>query len=192
MTTAIDRIITDHQHMVRLLDYLDYEVAGYREGSDHTPRLNIIIEALDYLHNYPDAFHHPLESRLMARLRPRLANRDERSQFDQIEAQHRQITEMTRMLVDSFHMIAADQVVPINPLLAEYSLYSELQRKHMVLENHFMIPAMQSLLTTDDLKLVENDLKQMSDPLFGVHLWEAYEDLYRYITERENAVEPIL
>ncbi len=73
--------------------------------------------------------------------------------------------------------------------MAEYTLYSELQREHMELENHFMIPAMQSLLTTDDLVLVDNDLKQMSDPLFGSHLWEVYEDLYRYVTEREGNLE---
>ena len=191
MMTVIDRIIKDHQHMARLLDYLDYEVTGYREGSEHAPQLNIIIEALDYMHNYPDAFHHPLESRLMARLRPRLGNKEERLQFDMIEEQHKQITAMTQKLVESFNTVASDSVVPINLLLAEYTLYSELQREHMDLENKFMIPAMQSLLTTDDLVLVDNDLKQMSDPLFGSHLWEAYEDLYQYVIERESTLEPV-
>ncbi|WP_419835812.1 hemerythrin domain-containing protein [Endozoicomonas atrinae] len=192
MTTVIDRIIKDHQHMARLLDYLDYEVSGYREGSEHNPQLNIIIEALDYMHNYPDAFHHPLESRLMARLRPRLASKEERIQFDMIEDQHRQISAMTQKLVEAFNTVASDQVVPINLLLAEYTLYSELQREHMELENQFMIPAMQALLTVDDLVLVDNDLKQMSDPLFGSHLWEVYQDLYSYVTERENALEPVV
>lgn len=192
MTTVIDRIIKDHQHMARLLDYLDYEVSGYREGSEHNPQLNIIIEALDYMHNYPDAFHHPLESRLMARLRPRLASKEKRIQFDLIEDQHRQITAMTQRLVEAFNTVASDQVIPMNLLLAEYTLYSELQREHMELENQCMIPAMQSLLTVDDLALVDNDLKQMSDPLFGSHLWGVYQNLYRYVTERENGVEPVI
>ncbi|WP_257263037.1 hemerythrin domain-containing protein [Endozoicomonas sp. ONNA2] len=192
MTTVIDRIIKDHQHMARLLDYLDYEVSGFRKGSEHNPDLKIIIEALDYMHNYPDAFHHPLESRLMARLRPRLSTKEERFQFDLIEDQHRQITAMTHRLVEAFHTVALDQGVPTNLLLAEYTLYSELQREHMRLENQCMIPAMQSLLTVDDLVLVDNDLKQMSDPLFGSHLWEVYQDLYRYVTEREKGLEPVI
>lgn len=189
MTTVIDRIINDHQHMARLLGCLDHEVAGYREGNDHSPQLSIILEALDYLHNYPDAFHHPLESRLMARLKPRLTNKEERLQFDMIEDQHKQITAMTQKLVGDFTTVASDRIVPINLLLAEYTLYSDLQKQHMRLENRYMIPAMKALLTPEDLALVEDDLKQMADPLFGSHLWEAYEDLYQYVVNWEEAGE---
>lgn len=191
MTTVIDRIVDDHQHMSRLLKCLDHEVAGYREDTDYTPKLDIILEALDYMHNYPDAFHHPLESRLMARLRPRLGGRQERIRFDLIEEQHKQITALTQKLIDEFNTIASDQVIPVNLLLAEYSLYSELQKDHMRQENTYMIPVMQELLTKEDLAVIEDDLRQMSDPLFGSHLWEAYQDLYRYVIEWENEREEL-
>ncbi len=189
MATVIDRIINDHQHLIRLLKFLDYEVAGYREDTDYRPQLSIILEALDYMHHYPDAFHHPLESRLMARLRARLNDREERLQFELIEDQHKQITAMTQKLIEDFTTIASDQVISINQLLAEYSVYSELQKEHMKIENAHMIPAMKQLLTPEDLTFVEDDLKQMSDPLFGSHLWEAYDDLYQYILKREKDVQ---
>ena len=185
MTTVIDRIIHDHQHIARLLNCLDSEVAGYREENDRNPKVTIILEALDYLHNYPDAFHHPLESRLMARLRPRLTSRQDRVQFDLLEEQHKQITALTQKLINNFSTIASDQVIPINLLLAEYALYSELQKDHMEVENAYMIPAMNNLLTEEDLAVVEDDLRQMSDPLFGSHLWEAYHELYDYVMEWE-------
>ena len=164
MATVIDRIINDHQHLSRLLKCLDHEVAGYREETDHSPQLTIIIEALDYMHHYPDAFHHPLESRLMARLRAKLTGRDERIQFDKLEEQHKQIATMTQKLMDDFNTIAADQVISINQLLASYTLYSDLQKEHMRVENSCMIPAMKELLTPEDLAIVEDDLRQMSDP----------------------------
>ena len=192
MTTVIDRIINDHQHIERLLNCLDSEVAGYREDTQHIPNLAVILEALDYLHNYPDAFHHPLESRLMARLRPRLTSREDRVQFDLIEDQHKQINALTQKLINEFNTIASDQIVPINLLLAEYALYSELQKDHMDIENTYMIPAMQKLLTPEDLAIVEDDLRQMSDPLFGSHLWEAYQDLYDYVVEWESEKEDTL
>ena len=192
MKTVIDRIIDDHHHMARLLNCLDYEVAGYREETDYRPKLSIILEALDYMHNYPDAFHHPLESRLMARLRPRLKCREDRIQFDLIEDQHKQICALTQKLSNDFNTIASDQVIPINLLLAEYSLYSELQKEHMQLENDHMIPAMQELLTPEDLASVEDDLRQMSDPLFGSYLWDAYHDLYHYVVEWEAEREAIV
>ena len=189
MSNVIDRIINDHKHLTRLLNCLDYEVAGYREDTDYSPQLSIILEGLDYMHHYPDAFHHPLESRLMSRLRAKLTGRFERVQFDMIEDQHKQITAMTQKLIENFNTIAADQVIPINQLLSEYALYSELQKEHMNIENTHMIPAMQSLLEPEDLAIVEDDLKQMIDPLFGSHLWEAYEDLYEYILEREADIQ---
>ncbi|OED41392.1 hypothetical protein ACH42_14075 [Endozoicomonas sp. (ex Bugula neritina AB1)] len=192
MPTVIDRIINDHQHLTRLLKCLDYEIAGYREETNYTPQLPIIIEALDYMHHYPDAFHHPLESRLMARLRAKLTGRNERIQFDMIEEQHKQITAMTQKLIDDFNTIASDQIISINQLLAEYALYSELQKDHMENENRYMIPAMKELLTPEDLAIVEDDFKQMSDPLFGSHLWEAYEGLYKYILEKEEEVHGAL
>ena len=186
METVIDRIINDHQHLTRLLKCLDHEIAGYREETDHSPELSIILEALEYMHSYPDAFHHPLESRLMSRLRAKLTGRHERIQFDMIEDQHKQITAMTQKLIEDFTTIASDQVISINQLLSEYTLYSDLQKEHMHIENTHMIPAMQKLLTSEDLAIVADDLKQMSDPLFGSHLWEAYEDLYEYILEKEK------
>ena len=185
--TVIDRIIKDHQHMSRLLDYLDREMSCYREDSRRSPRLNCIQEALDYLYKYPDAFHHPLESCLMARLRPRLERNEDRIQFDLIEDQHQQITALTQKLNEDFARIASDAVMPANLLLAEYALYSELQRDHMAQENRFMIPAMQALLNEDDLAQVEDDLKQTTDPLFGTHLWETYENLYQHLIEQENS-----
>ena len=189
MTTAIDRIVNDHQHMVRVLDYLDYQLSGYREGNERRPSLKIIIDALNYLHHYPDVFHHPLESKLITRLKPRLTSREQRVKLELIEAQHRQMVPMTAKLLAGFNAVASGQIMPINLLLANYTLYSDLQREHMALENQFLIPALESMLVPEDLLLVDDDLKQVPDPLFGVHLWTTYKRLYHHVLEWEDCVE---
>ena len=189
MTTAIDRIVNDHQHMARLLDYLDYQMSGYREGSERRPQLKVIIDALDYLHHYPDTFHHPLESRLIARLKPRLASREQRVKLELIEAQHQQMMPMTARLLAGFNAVATGQVMPINLLLANYTFYSDLQREHMALENQFLIPALESMLLPEDLVQADDDLKQIPDPLFGPHLWLNYKRLYQHVLEWEGRVE---
>ena len=183
MSELIDRLISDHRHITRLLNCLDKEVAGYREGNDHSPKLDVILDALDYLHNYPDSFHHPLESRLIARLRPRITSMEDKEILELIEEQHQQIHGLTTTLLERFQNISTDHVVPISPLLADYQRYADLQREHMKTENLHMIPAMQRLLTSDDLNLVHDALQENPDPLFGAHIWESYEDLYRFVTE---------
>ena len=189
MTTAIDRIVNDHQHMARLLDYLDYQMSGYREGSERRPQLKVIIDALDYLHHYPDAFHHPLESKLIARLKPRLASREQRVKLELIEAQHQQMMPMTARLLAGFNAVATGQVMPINLLLANYTFYSDLQREHMALENQFLIPALESMLLPEDLVQADDDLKQIPDPLFGAHVWTTYKRLYQHVLVWEGRVE---
>ena len=92
-------------------------------------------------------------------------------------------------LIEGFNTIASDQVISMNQLLSDYSLYSTLLKEHLRLETNYMVPAMKALLTKDDLAIVEDDLKQMSDPLFGAHTWEVYEGLYNYITEYELEAE---
>ena len=103
MTTVIDRIVCDHEHLARLLEYLDHEVAGYREETNYEPQLPIILETLEYLHHYPDAFHHPLESRLVARLRAKMPSRSMRLKLDIIEDQHSDISELTSKLIEGFN-----------------------------------------------------------------------------------------
>lgn len=186
MSSLINRISTDHEHLLRLLECLDFEVSGYREDSQHTPKLSIILDALDYLHNYPDSFHHPLESRLLSRLRPRLSDAEARSIFEQIEVEHEEIGILTTRLINTFKNIEQDQVVPVNQLLSDCQRYSELQRQHIRKENRVMLPAMKEYLEESDYELVEEALKENPDPLFGSHVWESYEALYQHILQSQS------
>ena len=186
MSKLIDRIIKDHEHLTRLLVCLDKEVAGYKEGATKRPRLSIIIDALDYLHNYPDSFHHPLESRLIARLRPRITDNNMRKRLDEIEAQHQEINSLTNLLIEKFESIQNDQIIPIDILLSDYQRYADLQKQHLKIENTWMIPMMKELLTEEDMAAVKDILDDHPDPLFGAYLWNTYQNLYRFIMDVEK------
>ncbi|WP_257274924.1 MULTISPECIES: hemerythrin domain-containing protein [unclassified Endozoicomonas] len=181
MSLLINRLVKDHEHLLRLLDCLDHEVSGYKDESEHTPRLWLILDALDYLHNYPDSFHHPLESRLLSRLRPRLTDASQRAVMAEVEAEHKEIRQFTTSLIERFSALSMDQVIPVNQLLADYQKYVELQRAHIKKENRVLIPAMKAILTEEDFKQVNEALKVTPDPLFGSHTWESYENLYQFV-----------
>ena len=191
MSKLIDRIVKDHEHLTRLLVCLDKEVSGYKEGATRRPRLSMIIDALDYLHNYPDSFHHPLESRLIARLRPRISDCKIRKRLDEIEAQHQEINSLTNMLIEKFESIQNDQIIPVDILLTDYQRYADLQKQHLRIENTWLIPMMKELLTEDDMAVANDILDDHPDPLFGAYLWNTYEDLHRFImnVEQEQAVD---
>ena len=190
MSKLIDRIIKDHGHLMRLLACLDEEISGYREGATRRPRISIIVDALEYLHNYSDSFHHPLESRLIARLRPSITSLKTRKRLDEIEAQHQEVNSITDRLIEKFEAIRNDQIVPIGPLLADYQCYADIQKQHIKIENTWMIPTMIKLLTEDDIASVNDILDDHPDPLFVAYLWNAYEDLYLFIKGIEGQQAP--
>ena len=181
MKPLIERLIVDHEHTLRLLACLEHELKGYREDAEYAPKLAIIIDALDYLHNYPDSFHHPLETRLMSRLRPRITESGLRKYIDEIEQEHDDIAGLTINLIKQFKVISSDQVVPLTPLLEAAHRYISVQRQHIQTENRVLIPAIQVYLTEDDYQYVASDLNAHPDPLFGAHAWEVYESLYDFI-----------
>ncbi|MRI34059.1 hypothetical protein EOPP23_13765 [Endozoicomonas sp. OPT23] len=189
MDKLIERITIDHEHILKLLQAVDYEIKAYDADNDRTPRLAIIVGALDYLQNYPDSFHHPLESQLMKRLKPRVTDSDLLQSMVEIDQQHDQIRELTIELVETVNAISTDHVVPIKKLVSSYQSYVDLQRAHVQKENRVMIPAMKAYLTSEDLELAEQELLATPDPLFGKYLWESYEGLYQYLLEADARQE---
>ncbi len=87
----------------------------------------------------------------------------------EVEAEHKEIRQLTTSLIERFNALAMDQVIPVNQLLAEYQKYVELQRAHIKKENRVLIPAIKAILTEEDLKQVSEALKETPDPLFGTH-----------------------
>ncbi len=191
MDKLIERITVDHEHILKLLQAVDYEIKGYDSDSDRMPRLIIIMDALDYLQNYPDSFHHPLESQLLERLKPRVTDSELLQTMAEIDQEHDRIKALTIELVEIVKAISEDHPVPVKKLINSYEDYVSLQKSHILKENRVMIPAMKTYLTTKDLELAQQELLGSSDPLFGHKLRESYEGLYQYLLEtnvRQEAV----
>ena len=60
MTTILDKLHEDHINFSKLLVYLESQLALLENCE--SPDLNTMVEAIEYMKNYPDYIHHPLEN----------------------------------------------------------------------------------------------------------------------------------
>ncbi|WP_426415639.1 hemerythrin domain-containing protein [Aestuariirhabdus sp. LZHN29] len=186
MQRLIKRLIEDHKHLSRVLSCLQREMYGFSGGED-PPDMGVILDAMDYIQNYPEAFHHPLEDRIYEQMASHISDPELLEMLERIKIQHSQLKELTRRLQNDFHAVANDQILPVDRLLTDFRAYDELLVEHMACENEHLIPAIEQYLGPAELEQITAELETRPDPMFGGQLLAQYEDLYNYLVESERA-----
>ncbi|MCL6414350.1 hemerythrin domain-containing protein [Aestuariirhabdus sp. Z084] len=186
MQQLIERLYEDHKHLSRVINCLQKEMYGFSGGPD-APDMSVILDAMDYIRNYPDAFHHPLEDRIYAQMESRISDTELLQMLQRIELQHHQLHALSTRLQNDFHAIANDQAMPVERLLNDFQAYHELIAEHMKCENRYLIPAIEQYLQPEELEAIREELDARPDPMFGGQLLAQYEGLYKYLIESEQA-----
>nr|MBP6734863.1 hemerythrin domain-containing protein [Chromatiaceae bacterium] len=89
MTQILDRLHHEHKQISQLLDLLDNILAMFHNGRE--PDYEILSELLQYMEEYSDQIHHPMEELIRERLR--LAGHHQ-SYLDILTRQHQALNEM--------------------------------------------------------------------------------------------------
>lgn len=178
MTRVIDRLHDDHINLARLLHGLEEEIDLFRRG--HVPDYDLIGDILDYMLDYPNACHHPIEDRLYRRLRERDPAMAE--SLDDLEKDHTALAERVRRFTVAVHNVRDDAQVPRDWFLALAEDLILFWRQHMTAEETQILPAALAALTPADWADIEDAFKHWRDPLFGGTVGSGYRRLYRKIT----------
>ncbi|TXI19205.1 MAG: hypothetical protein E6Q62_04805 [Nitrosomonas sp.] len=174
---------TDHYHLQRLLNCLSHEIDCYDYDSHENADLTVILSALDYVHDYPDKWHHPAEDVIFCKLQQKDVK--ECPLIEQLKSEHREILQATRTIYELFNMAAEDCIVPAYQLLETTRHYIALQRQHIHKENEYIYPLMNKVFTDQEWDAIENAVKIRNDPLFTRQSKKEYEMLYHYIFDLE-------
>jgi len=126
---------------------------------------------MHYMTEYPDAYHHPREDAMFARLEkrdPRL-----RKRIAAIERAHRALGAAGQ------EVLAAAQREPgrgggESELAARIRAYVSAQREHMAIEERDLFPRARQLLDDRDLAEIERDFRRVTDPIFEASVRDAY------------------
>lgn len=178
MTAVIDRLRAEHANLERLVQLLDRHPVA---TADPNPRgVALLVDALYYLTHFPDVTHHPLEDRIVERMRAKDAL--PREFGDEIEAQHAVLARQGADLMRDLESAAREESMPWELVEANVRLYAERLRHNMAVEELCLFPAAARHLDEADWRTIEQTVAaEAPDPLFPVPAEERFVQLHRVI-----------
>jgi hemerythrin-like domain-containing protein len=181
MAMLIDVLREEHRNMARLLDALEHQVETFATGG--APDYDVVLGVADYFLDYPDLCHHPKEDLIFARLHERHAL--QASTLGDLLAEHHAIHLQARRFRDTVGMLLNDTDIARSVIVEAARTFITAERRHMRREEDYFLPLAERLLTQPDWSVIETQLKQSADPLFG----DAIEARFKALAERLVAWE---
>lgn len=170
----------EHVNFSRLLDLLETQLAAFHDGE--SPDYDLVLDIVEYLHEYPDHYHHPREDVAFARL----VEHDPamRLPTNRLLQEHRVIAAAGNELQKRLNEIVDGALVERAAVEAAAATYVAYYRHHLATEERDILPRAAKMLTPQDWAAVDKAAPPGKDPLFGETPEERYRMLYRRIEER--------
>jgi hemerythrin-like domain-containing protein len=194
VSKTIDRLLTDHRRLRNVLGALDQKMQelGSEDLEADTDHLFCLA---DYLTNYPDHVHHPLEDVVFERLLKQDLSEAQRQIVEHNRSQHENLTAATKRLSQQIDRMSGS--FDVEALRREVDDYIDRQRKHMAYEEREVFPLALSCLSSTTWDELDASYGESSDPLFD-EADRRYGTIYRFLVvdpeEREpsRSAEPLL
>lgn len=177
----LEHLRIDHVRMAQIRTVLEHQMRRFSTTADG-PDFGLLQELVDYISEYPDTIHHPLEDRLFEHVLRKGVTPAERQLIGSNFEQHVEIKERTRKLSSDVQAVLNGAVVPADRLQADVTAYVELQLKHMLVEERQLFPLADRLFSMADWRTIEAELGENHDPLVDRQS-DRFANLFRYILE---------
>ena len=179
MSQVIAKLLEDHRRMTVLLGVLDREVDNFAEGES----LNffLIETILDYMTNYPEKCHHPIENVILKNLTAR--NRPMGEKAAKIITQHETVNKLITEFANAFERVQLEETQLREDLITAARNYRDYLLHHMKEEEEIFFPAAEEALYQSDWDIIETRLRDKGDPVFGRDADREYRALHKVIVE---------
>lgn len=183
----LSRLRRDHRNIEALLGILHLQLQHLRHAD--YPDVQLMVDIVDYLMEYPDRYHHPFEDLVMARLRALSPRASE--MIEVVQAQHEELACLGTRLQQLLHDSVAGSLVSRNELTATGQRYIRLYLRHFSDEEQLLFPHLAAALRPADWLQVTAQFQWSLDPLFDDSSNATYRDLRNRIElELGNTLPP--
>ncbi len=180
MSAAVDRLVREHDNIAELLVVVDSLFAAIASGEEADDVL--ARDALTYLTEFVDAFHHAKEDLAVAVAAESV--QDLRSLQPELRQQHRRIREAGETLYRELERMLLDEPVRRRELASNGFAYTGQIRRNVEFEESLVFPRLLEGLDADVWASIEARLDCPPDPLFGPAVHERYRALYATLASR--------
>lgn len=169
----------DHENMSRLLDVLERQIDNFASG--RRPDADIVSAIADYVLEYPDRFHHPVEDMVLDALRQR--DPAAAKSAEGLEDEHARIGRLARNFHTAVDNWLSDEPARREDFVETARAFVASMREHIAREDDEFFPAAKAALTRDDLERLSSRLPKLDDPLFGAADHDSYVRLRQAILD---------
>tara|TARA_R110001583_G_scaffold10698_8_gene49203 strand:+ start:35648 stop:36190 length:543 start_codon:yes stop_codon:yes gene_type:complete len=179
----LDIIHNDHRNINQLLRILRIKIKALEDDEEIDYRL--IKAIINYLKNYADKYHHPMEDLIYAYYLKFRVVPDEVA--IRLSREHKAIKDVTIELDELVEMVLLDAILPKEKCLEKLSAFVEMQAAHLMYEESQILPAIRESLSADDWSSLQQQWKHnhYDDPLFGDNIGEEYKALAERINSKK-------
>ena len=144
------RLLVEHDHILKTLNSLETQFLEFYRGI--TPDYSLVRSTLEYIHEYPEQVHHPLEDQIFSILLERV---DQAKVIEELMVEHEQLETETRKLIESVRLVESG-VIPTEELMKKLSSFLIRQRQHVYIEEEKVHPLIESVLSEKDWEYVQS------------------------------------
>lgn len=176
---AVTTLCDEHRYMSLLLDTLEEKMQGEAEipASDYF----LIHDIVRYMHEYPDAVHHPTEDLMFAKLVVR--DPSMKTIVQETQRDHQKLTDNTADILKLLARAERDQSLPTaEAVRSACTRYVGRLRAHMQKEESELFSRARVCLASRDWTVIERRLSDVDDPLFGRTVDSRFRVLFEYFS----------
>lgn len=177
MKNILNKLHKDHINFQKLLVYLE-EQLHLLENCENTD-LELVLDAIWYMKEYPDLVHHPLENVVFKYFLQHYA--DAQAKIDELLHEHEEMPELTNKLLGMLRGALVDVPQSREELCEYLKEYISVQKEHMNEEEVHIYPLLNSKLNENDWQNIDSELAHIEDPLFGNKVEKSYQSLLQYV-----------
>jgi len=180
---VVGALYVEHQYVARLLEILEHQISAAARAEPLDREASIAV--MRYMTEYPDAYHHPREDAMFARL----AKRDSSlvARIAEIKRAHRTIGSAGKKLLAALQRLEGNTRVDEGGVISRMNDYVKALREHMSIEERDLFQRAREVLDEQDLEEIDHAFARVIDPLFEAAVedaFAAYSPLVRYLVEQ--------
>ena len=148
----ITRLLVEHDQILRTLNFLEMQYLDLCRGG--IPDYSLMQSVLEYIQEYPEQVHHPLEDKIYSILLERV---DEVELLQNLMEEHEELEALTRKLSESLKLLQSN-TISSEDIKAQLSTFLIKQRRHMYLEEELVHPLIVKVLTNSEWEQIQSSV----------------------------------
>jgi hemerythrin-like domain-containing protein len=182
MVEIIGILRQEHRNIEKLLCVMEEELTVFDRGE--RPDYEVFGAIIEFFKKYPDSCHHPKEDIIYAKFKARAPDRA--ASIADLEAEHREGAVRLRRVAKAIDAVLNDQDLLRESVDRIVRDFIDNERKHIVLEDQIVFPAIIDTLRPDDWADIALKIADRYGPPSEADFEEQFSTLRRNIIELEE------